>query len=310
MSNTLDWLRSYSIVVADTADRTAIATYQPIDATTNPSLVLKAVRDPGASALLADLQSKLRSGALCSVGDAAEYMSVRLGSEIASLIPGYISTEVDARLSFDTEASIRAAQRLMQRYADLNIPSERILIKLAATWEGIEAARALEAQGIHCNLTLVFSEAQAIAAAHAHATLISPFVGRIYDWYVARGEMPTDAEQDPGVRSVRRIFELYKSHGIKTIIMGASFRTVDQVLALAGCDRLTIAPALLEHLQTMHQPVHPLTTPTHCDTALPPMNRNAFLLAMAADPMATEKLADGITRFVADQEALEILLKG
>lgn len=308
MSNTLDWLRSHSIVVADTAVQQDIARYQPIDATTNPSLVYKAVKDPALASTVKSVQDALQTGEIRSVSEAAERLAVTLGVAIAGQIPGYISTEVDARLSFDSTASIAAAHRIMALYAEAGVPAERILIKLAATWDGIDACRQLEAAGIHCNLTLVFNEAQALAAAQARATLISPFVGRIYDWYVARQQIPSDAEHDPGVLSVRRIYHLYKSHGVQTIIMGASFRNVEQILALTGCDRLTISPELLGQLAAMDRPVQPMVPPETMSTPLPEISRNQFLLALAADPMATEKLSDGITRFIADQEALEALL--
>ncbi|NBS11866.1 MAG: transaldolase [Gammaproteobacteria bacterium] len=308
MSTTLDWLRSHSIVVADTAVQADIERYQPIDATTNPSLVYKAVQDPALAASVQSIRDALASGAITTVADAAERLAVSLGVRIAQRIPGFVSTEVDARFSYDTDASIQAAKRIIQLYANAGIAKERILIKLAATWEGISACRQLEAEGIQCNLTLIFSDAQALAAARAQATLISPFVGRIYDWFIARQQIPSSAAQDPGVMSVQRIHRLYKSHGVRTIIMGASFRTVDQVLALAGCDRLTISPDLLGQLAAMDRPVHPMPHPTRVSTPLPEQTRNQFMLALAADPMATEKLADGITRFVADQMALEALL--
>lgn len=308
MSTTLDWLRSHSVVVADTAVHDEIARYQPVDATTNPSLVYKAVQDPALSASVETIRRALAAGQFATVAEAAEYLAVLVGTRIAQTVPGFVSTEVDARLSFDTEASVQAAKRIIQHYANAGISKERILIKLAATWEGISACRTLEADGIQCNLTLVFCEAQALAAAHAQATLISPFVGRIYDWYVARQQQPSSAAQDPGVLSVQRIYRLYKSHRVSTIIMGASFRTVDQVLALAGCDRLTISPDLLAQLAAMDRPVHPMPEPRPVTTPLPEQTRNQFLLALAADPMATEKLAEGITKFVADQMALDALI--
>lgn len=308
MTHTLDHLRAYSVVVADTADIDAIETYQPIDATTNPSLVLKQAQSEAVQSLISETRNGLKAGQFQSVQEAARNLSVHFGAEIAKRIPGYVSTEVDARLSFDTEASIDEAHRILQAYDTLGVDRSRILIKLASTWEGIEAARILEAGGIGCNLTLLFSETQAIAAAHANATLISPFVGRIYDWYVARGETPVNADSDPGVLSVQRIHRLYKHHGVSTIVMGASFRTAEQVLALTGCDRLTISPQLLEELAKSHAPCHPIETPTRTDQPLPSIDRNAFCVAMAADPMATEKLADGITRFIQDQRTLESLL--
>ena len=243
------------------------------------------------------------------VSEAALDLSIRFGFEIAKRIRGYVSTEVDARLSFNTDAAIEQAQRIVHQYSELGIPKERILIKLASTWEGIQAARALETQGIGCNLTLLFCEAQAIAAANAQATLIiSPFVGRIRDWYIAKGETPSSVETDPGVLSVRRILDLYSRHSVETIVMGASFRTADQVLALAGCDRLTISPTLLQELEMRTELVNALSRSESSGEELPEIDRDTFLLQIAADPMATEKLADGITRFVKDQETLESLL--
>jgi transaldolase len=309
MRSTLDHLRSYSIVVADTADIDAIARFSPVDATTNPSLVLKQAAAPETKARIAHTRARLALGELETVADAAMDLAVQLGAEISKLIPGYVSTEVDARLSFDTDASITQAHAILERYQSLGVSPDRILIKLAATWEGIEACRQLERQGISCNLTLVFSEEQAIAAAHANATLISPFVGRIYDWYVARDETPENATVDPGVLSVQRIHWLYRSHGIKTIVMGASFRTAEQVLALAGCDRLTISPAILEELGQRTEPVQPIENPPALPGGLPTMDRNQFMLALASNAMATEKLADGVHRFVQDQIALEALIR-
>lgn len=308
MTSTLDHLRSLSIVVADTADFLAIEQFKPIDVTTNPSLILKQAQSPVTKELISKTRKQLASGVFQSVSEATLDLSIRFGFEIAKRISGYVSTEVDARLSFNTDAAIEQAQRIIHQYSELGIPKERILIKLASTWEGIQAARALETQGIGCNLTLLFCEAQAIAAANAQATLISPFVGRIRDWYVAKGETPSSVETDPGVLSVRRIIDLYRRHDVETIVMGASFRTADQVLALAGCDRLTIAPALLQELETRTEPVNGLSRSASSGGELKEIDRDTFLLQISADPMATEKLADGITLFVKDQETLESLL--
>lgn len=308
MISTLDQLRSLSVVVADTADFQAIEQFNPIDATTNPSLILKQAQSPVTKELISKTREQLASGVFQSVSEAALDLSIRFGFEIAKRIRGYVSTEVDARLSFNTDAEIEQAQRIIHQYSGLGIPKERILIKLASTWEGIQAARALETQGIGCNLTLLFCEAQAIAAANAQATLISPFVGRIRDWYIAKGETPSSVETDPGVLSVRRILDLYRRHGVETIVMGASFRTADQVLALAGCDRLTISPALLQELETRTEPVNGLSRSAPSGGELKQIDRDTFLLQISADAMATEKLADGITRFVKDQETLESLL--
>ena len=306
--NTLDQLREHSIVVADTADFRAIDVFKPIDATTNPSLILKQAQSPVTADLIEKTQKDLGGGRFESTADAALDLSVRFGVEIANRIEGYVSTEVDARLSFNTEHSIEQAHTIIEKYQEHGIARDRILIKLASTWEGIQAARALESEGIGCNLTLLFCEAQAIAAANAGATLISPFVGRIFDWFVARGEIPESTEKDPGILSVRNILNLYKSHMVTTIVMGASFRTADQVLALAGCDRLTISPALLEELGSRDQSVTPIAIKEPGGQTLETMTRDEFLLSLAADPMANEKLADGITRFVQDQKILEALL--
>lgn len=306
--NTLEQLREHSIVVADTADLQAIEAFNPIDATTNPSLILKQAQTEATAGLITETKNGLKTGRFVSAAEAALDLSVRFGVEIAKRIQGYVSTEVDARLSFNKARSIEQAHSILKKYQALGIPKERILIKLASTWEGIQAAKALEAEGIGCNLTLLFSETQAIAAANAQATLISPFVGRIYDWYVAKGEIPESAQSDPGILSVKNILNQYKVHAVSTIVMGASFRTADQVLALAGCDRLTISPALLEELEKRQELVQPMPTPPPTGQPLETMSRDEFLLAMAADAMANEKLADGITRFIKDQETLEDLL--
>ena len=306
--NALDQLREHSIVVADTADFRAIDVFKPIDATTNPSLILKQAQSPVTADLIKKTQEDLGGGRFQSTADAALDLSVRFGVEIANRIEGYVSTEVDARLSFNTERSIEQAHTIIEKYQEHGIARDRILIKLASTWEGIQAARALESEGIGCNLTLLFCEAQAIAAANAGATLISPFVGRIFDWFVARGDVPESTEKDPGVLSVRNILNLYKSHMVATIVMGASFRTADQVLALAGCDRLTISPTLLEELGSRDQSVTAITIKEPAGQTLETMTRDEFLLSLSADPMANEKLADGITRFIQDQKILEALL--
>jgi transaldolase len=310
MTSTLDQLRQLSIVVADTADFQAIEQFKPVDATTNPSLILKQAQSPVTEGLISQTKEKLANGTFQSAAEAALDLSVRFGFEIANRITGYISTEVDARLSFNANASIEQAHQIIEKYAQLGLSKERVLIKLASTWEGIQAARALEAEGIGCNLTLLFCEAQAIAAANARATLISPFVGRIYDWYVAKGETPESADTDPGVLSVRGILDLYQRHDIETIVMGASFRTADQVLALAGCDRLTISPALLQELEARDEAINGLQHAQSSGRVLKQLSRDEFLLNVAADSMANEKLADGITRFIQDQETLESLLSG
>jgi len=306
--NSLEQLREYSIVVADTADFRAIETFKPVDATTNPSLILKQAQSAVTAELITETKLGLKAGRFASATAAALDLSVRFGVEIARRIDGYVSTEVDARLSFNTGRSIEQAHLILEKYRAFGISQDRILIKLASTWEGIQAAKALEAEGIGCNLTLLFSETQAIAAANAQATLISPFVGRIYDWYVAKGDIPESAQSDPGVLSVKNILNQYKSHGVSTIVMGASFRTTDQVLALAGCDRLTISPALLEELEKRQELLQPIPTVLPTGQPLRTLTRDEFLLAIAGDTMANEKLADGITRFIKDQETLERLL--
>ena len=240
MTSQLEQLRQQSVVVADTGDIEAIARFKPIDATTNPSLLLKAASLPAYASHIEAAVAAARGDD--KVGDAGDRLAVAIGSEILKLVPGRVSTEVDARLSFDTDASIAKAHKLVQLYADAGIGSERLLIKLASTWEGIRAAERLERDGIQCNLTLLFSFAQAVACAEAGVFLISPFVGRILDWHLANGmQQPATPQDDPGVQSVQRIWHYYKQHGYDTVVMGASFRNTGEVLALAGCDRLTIS---------------------------------------------------------------------
>ncbi|TNY30199.1 transaldolase [Thermomonas haemolytica] len=308
MTSRLDQLRQHSTVVADTGDIEAIARYAPMDATTNPSLLLKAAALPAYAPLV---QAALaQAGAEDRLGDACDRLAVAIGAEILKLIPGRVSTEVDARLSFDTEATIAKARRLVQLYADAGIGTERLLIKIAATWEGIRAAERLEREGIACNLTLLFSFAQARACADAGVFLISPFVGRILDWHLARGlPAPATPEEDPGVQSVRRIWQHYKQHGYRTVVMGASFRNTGQVLALAGCDRLTIAPELLEQLAGDEGEVPVALRAPETTTPAPPALAEAdFRWQHNEDAMASDKLAEGIRKFAADQRALEALL--
>ena len=308
MTSQLDQLRQHSAVVADTGDIQAIARFAPTDATTNPSLLLKAAALPAYAAHLAAAVAAASGDD--PLADACDRLAVAIGGEILKLIPGRVSTEVDARLSFDTEATVARARRLVQLYADAGIGSDRLLIKIAATWEGIRAAERLEREGIHCNLTLLFSFAQAVACADAGVFLISPFVGRILDWHLAHGMAPPATPQDdPGVQSVTRIWQHYKRHGYGTVVMGASFRNTGQVLALAGCDRLTIAPELLAELAQSDA----LVTRTLSDDGqrLPaplPLPEPAFRWQHNEDAMATEKLAEGIRKFAVDQRALEALL--
>jgi len=308
MSNQLEQLRQLSTVVADTGDIDAIARFRPMDATTNPSLLLKAAALPAYAPLL-DAAIAQAAGD-DRVGDACDRLAVAIGGEILKLIPGRVSTEVDARLSFDTEATIAKAHRLVQLYADAGIGTDRLLIKIASTWEGIRAAERLERDGIHCNLTLLFSFAQAAACAEAGVFLISPFVGRILDWHLAHGMQPPTAPQDdPGVQSVARIWQHYKRHGYATVVMGASFRNTGEVLALAGCDRLTISPELLAALEQSDATVERALVDTGERAAPPtPLDEATFRWQHNEDAMATEKLAEGIRKFAADQRTLEALV--
>jgi transaldolase len=308
VTSQLDQLRQLSTVVADTGDIDAIARFAPMDATTNPSLLLKAAALPAYAALI-DTAVAHASGT-DRVADACDRLAVAIGAEILKIIPGRVSTEVDARLSFDTAATVAKAKRLVALYAAAGIGTERLLIKIASTWEGIRAAEILEREGIHCNLTLLFSFAQAVACAEAGAYLISPFVGRILDWHLANGAAkPATPQEDPGVQSVTRIWQHYKRHGFDTVVMGASFRNTGQVLALAGCDRLTIAPELLAELAQTQAAVERglLDDGGRCPApaALP---EAAFRWQHNEDAMATEKLADGIRKFAIDQHKLEALL--
>ena len=308
MTSQLEQLRQFSAVVADTGDIEAIARFKPMDATTNPSLLLKAAALPAYAPLLD--AAIARAAGDDRVGDACDRLAVAIGCEILKLIPGRVSTEVDARLSFDTEATIAKAHRLVQLYADAGIGSDRLLIKIASTWEGIRAAEALERAGIHCNLTLLFSFAQAVACAEAGAFLISPFVGRILDWHLANGmQKPATPQDDPGVQSVTRIWRHYKRHGYATVVMGASFRNTGEVLALAGCDRLTISPELLAALEQSDATVERALVDAGERRAPPaPLDEAAFRWQHNEDAMATEKLGEGIRKFAADQRTLEALV--
>jgi transaldolase len=307
MASKLEQLKQITDVVADTGDIDAIRQYQPLDATTNPTLLLKAAQLPHYQHLV----SAARDRAQGDTSAACDYLAVAIGCEILQLVPGRVSTEVDARLSFDTAATVAKARQLMALYAEQGIGAERILIKIAATWEGIRAAEILEKDGIHCNLTLLFSFAQAVACAEAGATLISPFVGRIYDWFKANGGASSyTPDTDPGVLSVRRIYNYYKQHGYSTIVMGASFRNIGQIEGLAGCDRLTISPQLLEELARDDSP---LQQRLYADRSTEPqaklsLDEAAFRYALNEDAMATEKLAEGIRAFAKDQIALEQML--
>ena len=314
MSNQLASLRKITTVVADTGDIEAIKKYQPVDATTNPSLLLKAAGMPQYASLIDDAvawAAEQSSDPAQQLTDAADKLAVSIGKEISATIPGRISTEVDARLSFDTEATIAKAERLVQLYADAGIDKSRILIKIASTWEGIKAAEVLEKQGVNCNLTLLFSFAQARACAEAGVFLISPFVGRILDWYKkSTGKDSYEASEDPGVVSVTNIYNFYKANGYNAIVMGASFRNTGEILELAGCDRLTISPNLLEELANTDGEVEAKLVDNGATEAPGErLDESGFRWEMNEDAMATEKLAEGIRNFAADQDKLETMLK-
>ena len=311
--NQLDALKQFTTVVADTGDFKQMSQFLPQDATTNPSLILKAVQKTDYQHLLQDTVSKFRARPLDEIMDR---LLVRFGCEILSLIPGRVSTEVDARLSFDTSASFTRGERIIELYQAQGIHIDRVLIKVAATWEGIQAAAQLERRGIHTNLTLLFSFCQAVACGQAKVQLISPFVGRIYDWYKKSAgpswdEAARAGANDPGVQSVRQIYNHYKKFGVATEIMGASFRNVGQIQALAGCDLLTISPDLLAALAGSEQPLPRALQPAAAQALdLPAVNFDeaGFRFALNEDAMATEKLAEGIRAFCADAVKLEQLL--
>ncbi len=309
MASKLDQLRKMTVVVADTGDIDAIRTLQPVDCTTNPTLLLKAVALPALAPVVEESltwgrkQGGARDGVVPAVADR---LAVAVGAELTKLVPGRVSTEVDATLSFDTAATIDKARAIIAAYEAHDIPRQRILIKIASTWEGIQAARVLQQEGIDCNLTLLFCLVQAMACADAGAFLISPFVGRILDWHVKNEGRTFAPEEDPGVKSVRDIYAAFKTQGVKTIVMGASFRSAGEVEALAGCDRLTISPALLDELakdqgtlQRRLSPENPGTPP-----AIPAVDERSFRWQLNEDAMATEKLSEGIRLFAADLRKL------
>lgn len=313
--NKLEQLKSMTRVVADTGDLASIKRFQPVDATTNPTLLLKAAQQPEGLSLLKDTIDWGKSQ--YGTGDefiekCTEKFTVSVGAEITRIVPGRVSTEVDARLSFNTQAMIDKAKQLIDLYAAVGIPADRVLIKLASTWEGIRAAEVLEKSGIQCNLTLLFSFVQATACADAGVTLISPFVGRIYDWYQQRSpDQPILPQDDPGVASVRKIYQHYKQHGYATIVMGASFRNTGQIEELAGCDNLTISPGLLELLSADEGNLKRRLTPD-VEPAGTPAERTdetSFRWEMNEDAMATEKLAEGIRLFSVNQVELEDLIR-
>ncbi|MFN3303902.1 MAG: transaldolase [Roseateles sp.] len=310
--NQLEQLKTFTTVVADTGNFLQLAQFAPRDATTNPSLILKAVQSPDYAPLLQETVAAHRGKALDEIVD---QVLVRFGLEILKVVPGRVSTEVDARLSFDKAASLARARRIIGLYEAAGIPRERVLIKLASTWEGIQAAAELEREGIHCNLTLLFAFAQAVACGEAKVQLISPFVGRIYDWYKkaagpAWDEAAMAGVNDPGVKSVTQIYAYYKQHGIQTEVMGASFRNIGQIQALAGCDLLTISPELLAQLQAADAPLARVLDAANVP-AMPAvqLDEAAFRFALNEDAMATEKLAEGIRLFAVDARKLDKLIE-
>lgn len=313
MTNQLEQLKTMTTVVADTGDFTAIAEFSPQDATTNPSLLLKAMALPEYADTIAQAiayANKQSSDKAQQLVEASDYLSVLIGCKLLSLVPGRVSTEVDARLSFDTEKTLEKARKIIQLYQSLNIDKSRILIKIASTWEGIQAAEILEKEGINCNLTLLFSFAQARASAEAGVFLISPFVGRILDWYKkSTGKESYPADQDPGVLSVTAIYDYYKQHQYATVVMGASFRNVDEIIELAGCDRLTIGPDLLDQLSKSNDAIVRKLLPTETFSERPArLTQSEFRWEMNEDAMATEKTAEGIRNFTKDQVKLEDIL--
>ncbi len=313
MPSKLDQLRAMTVVVADTGDLDAVRRLKPQDCTTNPTLILKAVENPAYGDLVGEtLDWAHRQGGTrdAVVTAACDRLSVAFGAELAGIVPGRVSTEVDADLSFDTDGTIARARDIVAAYQERGIGRERILIKIASTWEGIRAAEVLQKEGIDCNLTLLFSLAQAAACADAGVFLISPFVGRILDWHVKAGGGPYTGETDPGVQSVRSIYAYYKALGIKTVVMGASFRNAGEIEALAGCDRLTISPALLDELAKADGPLPRKLSPAMAGTVPPRLHldEKAFRFALNEDAMATEKLAEGIRQFVKDLRSLRALV--
>ncbi|ANU39062.1 transaldolase [Vibrio scophthalmi] len=313
--NKLEQLKKYTTVVADTGDIDAIAAFQPEDATTNPSLVLKAAEMPQYDHLIVDAiewAKKQSADKAQQIIDAGDKLAVNIGVEILKSVPGRISTEVDARLSFDKESSLVKARKLIAMYQEAGVSKERILIKLASTWEGIRAAEVLEKEGINCNLTLLFNFAQAKACAEAGVFLISPFVGRILDWFKTNTDKKEYLpHEDPGVVSVSQIYNYYKDHGYNTVVMGASFRNAEEVLALTGCDRLTIGPAILDQLAAQEGEIEQTLFAARDTIQAAPsaMTEAEFRWEMNQDPMATEKLSEGIRNFAVDQGKLEAMIE-
>jgi transaldolase len=306
--NQLEQLKQFTTVVADTGDFQSIKAYAPQDATTNPSLILKAVQKPEYLPLL---EKAVKDHPQASSATVIDHLLIDFGAEILKLIPGRVSTEVDARLSFDTEGTIAKGRELIALYEAAGISRERVLIKMASTWEGIRAAAVLEQEGIHCNMTLLFSLGQAIACAEAGAKLISPFVGRIYDWYKKSTGIDYQGAEDPGVQSVKRIYNYYRKFGYATEVMGASFRNTSQITELAGCDLLTISPDLLQKLADTEAPVErKLGTDSGASANLVKMSldEKTFRFMLNEDAMATEKLAEGIRAFCADSGKLKQMI--
>ncbi len=309
MTSKLEQLRAVTTVVTDTGDMESIRAFKPTDATTNPSLILKAAEMPAYARLVDEaIVWGRKRGA--SVGEVTDRIAVNFGSELTTIVPGRVSTEVDADLSFDTEGMVAKAKSFIAAYKERGIGHEHILIKLASTWEGVQAARRLQAEGIDCNMTLAFSLAQAIAAGDAKAFLLSPFVGRIFDWHVKAGGGPYDGDSDPGVVSVRHIYAYYKTYGIGTVVMGASFRNTGEISALAGCDRLTISPQLLAELDADRSPL-----PRRLDPKTPgeapeklELDEKRFRWLLNEDAMATEKLSEGIRLFAKDLRTLRAMV--
>lgn len=312
MTSQLEQLKQFTTVVADTGDIESIQNFKPEDATTNPSLLFKAAQMPAYQHLVDEAIAWGKANSADNwVEDAMDKLAVNFGIELLKLVPGRVSTEVDANLSFDTEATLAKARKLIAMYQEAGISTDRVLIKIASTWEGIQAAKVLEKEGIQCNLTLLFSFAQAVACAQAEAYLISPFVGRILDWYKAKTGETYTSETDPGVLSVKKIYDYYKKHGYKTVVMGASFRNTGEILALAGCDRLTISPNLLAELSESNEPVKQAldaNDSSACDIDKIELDEISFRWMMNEDAMATEKLAEGLRGFHADYLKLQELL--
>ncbi|HYG07348.1 MAG TPA: transaldolase [Stenotrophomonas sp.] len=306
-------LRELSVVVADTGDYDAIKRLKPVDCTTNPTLVKKALDLPVYAELIERelAWGRGQGGGEAVVNEVADRLTVGVGTMLAALVPGRVSTEVDADLAHDTAATIAKAHKFIAMYAERGVPREKILIKVAATWEGVEAARQLQRDGIDCNLTLIFNQTQALACAEAGVFLISPFVGRILDWYVANGQAPASIDEDPGVTFVRGVYAEFKKRGSQTVVMGASFRSTAQIEALAGCDRLTISPDLLEKLDADHGELPRKLSPGAAEkTSVTPIDAARFAADLAADPMATEKLSTGIDVFAKDLQALRDTIRG